>query len=183
MKKHSFKLSQHIVEDMIDPILTKNCKNRAVIKQMFLTLLNPEQIETLLEIIYHRGVYTPLKQGDYVKLKPKSYWEGEIYERDRLKDLGLLSDDEIFSLYGQIIHDGDWSDDNFNPFFETMKVKIYLYDEDTKKMFKKEEKISISDLQVIEKSSIKYYTAKSKKNGTIINESISSGVQHLEKNA
>jgi hypothetical protein len=163
MKKGNYRLSHNVIETIIDPILIKGLKNRDIVKSMIVNTFSSHNIETLLEIISKQDKYLEFYRDCYVSLIPPSFWKGVKYEEDILADYGLITSDN--KLYGQIKQDTSWDDDKFNPFHSMFKVDIFILN-DKKKLIIKQEEVHANNLFLLpNKETIKYFKAKSIKNG------------------
>ena len=160
-KKSSYSLKDNVVHLLIDPMFAKSLKNRDNIKQMLLQTFSSSNIELLIELIHSNVKYLPFYQGCYVTVSPKGWWRGDLYEDDRLKDMGLLSDEG--HVYGQIINDTHWNDESFNPYYHKFKVNLFLHEPDEAKLYVKEEEIDGEDLTLIKSENcIDYFKVKNK---------------------
>ena len=163
MKNSTYRFSDETIETLIDPIVTKGITNRDVIKSMIVNIFSSHNIETLIEIINKKTKHLAFYKDCYVSLNPPNYWKGHDYEEDILADSGLITSDN--RLYGQIKQDTSWDDTTFNPFHGVFKVNVFLLD-DKKHILIKEEEVIASNLTVLPgKETIKYFKARSIKNG------------------
>jgi hypothetical protein len=156
-KREHYKLPVEVVEKLIDPMFTKNMKNRRAIKSMVLNIFGSHQIELLVSMLHKDVTHKELFPGCYVLVEPKNYWEGEIYDGDRMRDIGLMHSDG--KVYGQVKDDSSWDTDSFNPYYVTYKVELLIVDKDLNLQLKLEE-IPMTSLEFIDKSEIKYFKAK-----------------------
>lgn len=96
------------------------------------------------------------KPKDYFKLNVESWHFESKFNYDVLKDLGLLSNDNM--IYGQVIDSDDWGS-GFNPYYFKMKVDLFYHDEN-KKMIFYPESIETEKLIKVEKKDISYFNKK-----------------------
>lgn len=150
-KKESYNLSESVIKDIIDPIFTKGLKNRDAIKSMIVNVFNSGDMEVLINIIFQKTKYKELTRDCYVKVIPKIYWAGEMYEKDRLQDMGLLCKNG--RIYGKVISNDSWNNEEFNPFYHKFRVKLFLHN-DQYELEMKEETISGSDLELLDDQEI-----------------------------
>lgn len=94
--------------------------------------------------------------NDFIKVEPESYHVDNVFNIDVLKDMGLMSDDNM--VYGQIMGDDGW-DGNFNPYKGKMKVDLFYHDEE-KNFERKRYTLNTELLIKIDKSEIKYFNNK-----------------------
>tara|TARA_R110002020_G_scaffold36503_5_gene109788 strand:+ start:3911 stop:4411 length:501 start_codon:yes stop_codon:yes gene_type:complete len=125
-KNASYSLSGDIVEKILDPVFSKGLKNKEAIKALIMNSLNTNEMELLIDMFFSKTKHKPLFKGCYVLVTPKSYWEGDKYEVDKLKDRGLYSNDG--RIYGRITADSSWDPENFNPYYYEFKVNLILLD-------------------------------------------------------
>ena len=156
-KKEHYKLPIEVIEKLIDPMFAKSIKNRKSIKSMVLNIFGSHQIELLVSMLHKNEIHKEFFPGCYVLVEPKNYWEGEVYDGDRMKDLGLMHSDG--RIYGQVKDDSSWDSDSFNPYYVTYKIELLIVDENLNLELKLEE-LSMTGLEFIDKSEIKYFKAK-----------------------
>lgn len=94
--------------------------------------------------------------NDFIKVEPEIYHVDNVFNIDVLKDMGLMSDDNM--VYGQIMGDDGW-DGNFNPYKGKMKVDLFYHDEE-KNFERKRYTLNTELLIKIDKSEIKYFNNK-----------------------
>lgn len=94
--------------------------------------------------------------NDFIKVEPEIYHVDNVFNIDVLKDMGLMSDDNM--VYGEIMGDDGW-DGNFNPYKGKMKVDLFYHDEE-KKLERKRYTLNTELLIKIDKSEIKYFNNK-----------------------
>lgn len=159
MGKSSYQLSDEVLSTILDSLFAKNLKNRECIKQFVIeTFRNESAIDLLIELVHEKRKFVPLYIGAYVEVNPQNWWAGDLYEEDRLRDIGLLSDNN--NLYGKIIQSTHWNDKRFNPFYHKFKVDLYLYDLENECMEIKTEDIDRNNIVLLESSDcIKYIKA------------------------
>lgn len=126
-KNKEYSLSGDIVEKILDPIFAKGLKNKEAIKALVMNSLNTTEVELLVHMFFSKAKYKPFFKGCFVLVTPKSYWEGDKYQVDKLKDRGLYSDDG--RIYGKIVADNSWDAEKFNPYYYEFKINIFLLDE------------------------------------------------------
>ena len=161
-RKISYTLSDNVVQTLIDPIFTKSIKNRQAIKDMMLCVFETYHLELVIELLHMKEKFVALSKGCYVEvLSPKSYWPGERYELDKLKEMGLLSPNS--NPYAIVADDDGWDDSIFNPYERKMKVKLLLLNKEGKMEEESTtESIEVTSLKAVKQSEIKHFNAKSK---------------------
>jgi len=164
VNRKTITLKDSIIRNIIDPIFTKNLKNRKSIMDMVVQVFSSSELALLIEILSSNTLYTPFVQFGFVKIFPPDRWKGSKYEPDILKDMGLLTDDEC--VYGQIMNDDHWNDDGFNPFHDKFKVSVFFHEVDEPKIYKEMITLKVTDLELISKNSIKHFKVKPQNNGT-----------------
>lgn len=160
-KRENYNLSTRVVEHIIDPIFTKGLKNRDAIKSMLVHVFSSSQVEVLIDMILQKTKYKSLYKDCYVKVRPKNYWAGDMYEKDILRDAGLLSDEG--KIYGQVIADTSWDTENFNPYYHQFKVSLFIVKEDKHgwSLYETIEEMPASELELLPgKEVIKYFKVK-----------------------
>ena len=160
-RKESYNLSAKVIEHVIDPIFTKGLTNRDAIKSMMVHIFSSAQMEVLINLLLQKTKYKPLHKNCYVAVTPKNYWPGDIYEKDILRDAGLLDDDG--RVYGQVISDTSWDTDNFNPYYHQFKVNLFILKENKEgwSLYETLEEVAASDLELLSnKQDIKYFKIK-----------------------
>tara|TARA_R100001463_G_scaffold4957_3_gene17615 strand:+ start:25 stop:525 length:501 start_codon:yes stop_codon:yes gene_type:complete len=153
----------NIFKDLIDNDNVNYAHNADHIKDILLRELSSHHIECIVHLMMIEEEYKPVKVGDYVIVKPKSFHLNTEYEPDYLEEMGLLPSDGC--VYGQVIDDESWSTSSvFNPFYSRIKVNL-LYHDDKHQVQYVEDTFNPIHLQKVDKRSIKYFK-KDKKNGT-----------------
>jgi len=155
-KKEHYKLPIEVVEKLIDPMFAKSIKNRKSIKSMVLNIFSSHQIELLVNMLHKDATHKELLPGCYVLVEPQNYWEGEIYDGDRMRDLGLMHSDG--RIYGQVKDDSSWDSDSFNPYYVTFKLELLIVDKNLNLELRSEE-MSMTSIEFIDKGEIKYFKA------------------------
>jgi len=160
-KASNYSLSDEVIHLLIDPMFTKTLKNRENIKQMLLETFSSNNLELLIELIHSNVKYIPFYQNCYVSVLPQTWWKGDLYENDRLRDMGLLSDEG--HVYGQIMNDTHWNDETFNPYYHKFKVNLFLHEVGKAKLYVKEEEIEGEKLTLLTSADcINYFKVKNK---------------------
>jgi len=161
-RKEKYNLSVKVVDHIIDPIFTKGLVNKDIIKSMITHVFTSSQVELLINMSLQKTVYEPFYRNCYVVATPKNYWAGDIYEKDIMKDFGLLHKDD--RIYGQITNDSSWDDDKFNPYYSQFKVDLFILKKNKAGKWILEiipEEIASSDLELLPNvDSIKYFKLK-----------------------
>lgn len=111
-----------LITSVINPKYVGNHGNIEHIGDM-LTSLSDESVSMLVTLILARKKFIPLSIGDTIKFKPNSY--SSIYDKDTMKDKGLMSNDGY--IYGVIKEDASWNSESFNPYHSSMKVSMYVW--------------------------------------------------------
>ena len=178
VNRKTITLKDSIIKDILDPIFTKNLKNRQSIMDMVVQVFSTSELALLIEIFTSSTIYNPFVQYGYVKIIPKNGWLGSRYEADILKDMGLLADDGC--IYGEIINDDHWNDEGFNCFHDKFKVDVFFHEENEPKICRDQILLKATELEPISKNSIKYFKVKPQNNGTDINTSSKQRVSKVE---
>jgi len=163
-KNKEYSLSEDIIEKILDPIFTKGLKNKEAIKDLVMNSLNTTEVELLVHMFFCKGKYKPFFEGCYVLVTPKSYWGGDKYEIDKLKDRGLYSNDG--RIYGKITADSSWDrEKEFNPYYYEFKVNLILLDEENQ-VTEVTEEIKATNLELLPggMNDIKWFNAQEHKN-------------------
>lgn len=101
------------------------------IKNLVLDNMSDNVLENVLELMLAKEPYELVYPGDLVKVTAPSYHEGSKYEKDVLKDMSLLSDDDDM-VYAKVISDNNWSTSSkYNPLYTQLKIE-YLYHDENK---------------------------------------------------
>tara|TARA_R110000796_G_scaffold134646_1_gene250426 strand:+ start:828 stop:1361 length:534 start_codon:yes stop_codon:yes gene_type:complete len=120
-----------------------------------LSSLPEEYVSNIICLMLANRELIPLKIGNTVMYKPPSY--SSNYDRDIMIDKGLMTNDGY--IYGTITGDGSWGDDDFNPYHGSMKVDVYVWNNN--QIEDKEESVKSIDLIVIDKDSLPKFNDKS----------------------
>tara|TARA_R100000544_G_scaffold4111_1_gene1600 strand:+ start:146 stop:682 length:537 start_codon:yes stop_codon:yes gene_type:complete len=159
MKTKTYTIAQDSIKDVLSNLINVNelgtKKNSEHITSLLMTL--PEHsISSLITLVLAKKERKPLEIGNTVTFKPSEY--SSHYDRDVMIDKKLMTEDGY--VYGYIEKDGSWgSTDDFNPYYGTMKVQVYVWKDDT--IASQEETISSFDLKVIDKSDLPTFNDKS----------------------
>ena len=143
-----------VIQDLISEFAAKNPKNLPLIAELLVEGLTESNLEALLNLMMMRDAYKKLSIDDYCVVTPPSYHQGEKFEFDILKDMGLLAKDN--KVYCKIIGDTSWSNNLFNPFHSLIKVDL-LYHDKNKKLIKCDHSFNPFDLKKVSKKSIAYF--------------------------
>lgn len=123
------KTVSHIVSSMFTNKNVYCNLNFEHITSLMTTNVSDNVLELALELMFKKEPYELVYPGDLVKLKPVRYYEGDKYEKDVLKDMGLLSDEGM--IYAKVISDSNWSSSaEYNPLYSQLKIKVLFHDED-----------------------------------------------------
>ena len=117
--------AERLIKSMVDTKQLKNKENIDNVMSILSKSLSSHHVNALLEMILSNEVYVPFAIGDYIKVQPPSYHEGDKFEWDILLDNGLATKDGF--VYGIITSDGSWSSE-FDPYFQQMKVDLLYFD-------------------------------------------------------
>ena len=99
------------------------------IKKLVIDNMSDNTLENVAELILARDPYELVYHGDIVKTIPPNYHEGTNFEIDVLKDMGLLSKEEM--VYAKVISDSNWSTSaKYNPLYTQLKIEYIYHDQD-----------------------------------------------------
>ena len=99
------------------------------IKKLVIDNMSDSTLENVAELILARDPYELVYPGDIVKTIPPNYHEGTNFEIDVLKDMGLLSKEEM--VYAKVISDSNWSTSaKYNPLYTQLKIEYIYHDQD-----------------------------------------------------
>lgn len=132
----------------------KNAANKEVIGQILFNDLPEHSIEHIIHLTLSEDHYQPLDKGDHFKVKPIKYDISKHYEPDVLCDMGLCDGDG--KIFGYVVRDGGWSSTEYNPFYSTLKVKLYYHNSDMQ-VIEYEENLNPLELIKIDKLDIPYF--------------------------
>lgn len=160
--------------------LLKNALNNPKIKKdLFVQLIMTKvsgsyEMEYLLHLLYEESAEL-LYPNDYVKIEPEAYHTDKKFNLDVLKEMGLLSDDNM--VYARIIKDDGWSS-NYDPFYGKVKI-AYFYHDENNRLIEFEESANTSELIKISKDDILYF--KNLKDGKNIKITTEERTERLEE--
>jgi hypothetical protein len=120
-------LSIDVVRSIIDPLFVKSVTDRKFIIDALISMLDDSNLQMFLSLLQKKD-YKPLERFDYVKFKydKASKKFTDEYYLESLEDKGCVRDGYLF---GRVLSDSSWHT-NFNPYYHSMKVEVYAYDED-----------------------------------------------------
>ena len=147
-----------IFKQIIDAKAIAVKENKNYIADMIFSALDESTIQHIITLMLMDNEYKVLSIGDYVRLNPISYHEGQEYESDVLKDMGLIHSSG--KVYGRIKDDASWSS-GYNPFYARLKVELLYHNED-KKLKLVEKDINPLELEYVSKGHIAYFKNKKK---------------------
>lgn len=99
------------------------------IKKLVIDNMSDSTLENVAELILAKDPYELVYPGDIVKITPPEYHEGTNFEKDVLKDMGLLSKEEM--VYAKVISDSNWSTSaKYNPLYTQLKIQYIYHDQD-----------------------------------------------------
>lgn len=99
------------------------------IKKLVIDNMSDSTLENVAELILAKDPYELVYPGDIVKITPPEYHEGTNFEKDVLKDMGLLSKEEM--VYAKVISDSNWSTSaKYNPLYTQLKIEYIYHDQD-----------------------------------------------------
>tara|TARA_R110000824_G_scaffold86897_2_gene214596 strand:+ start:1481 stop:2017 length:537 start_codon:yes stop_codon:yes gene_type:complete len=159
MKTKTYTIAQHTIKDVLSTLVDakglgteKNCKH---ITDLLISL--PEHsVSALITLVLAKKERKPLKIGDHVTFKPSSY--SSHYDRDVMIDKKLMTEDGY--VYGIVDQDGSWGNaGEFNPYYGTMKVQVYVWSDDT--VITQKESVNTFDLKTIFYSDLPKFNDKS----------------------
>jgi len=159
MKTKTYTIAQDSIKDVLSTLVDAKGlgteKNSKHITDLLISL--PEHsVSALITLVLAKKERKPFKIGDHVTFKPSSY--SSHYDRDVMIDKKLMTEDGY--VYGIVDQDGSWSTDGeFNPYFGTMKIQVYVWTDDT--VATQEETVSTFDLKAIDKSDLPKFNDKS----------------------
>lgn len=160
-------------------LLKTAINNSKIDKDLFVQLIMHKvngsyEMEYLLHLLYEPSAEL-VYPNDYVKVEPDSYNVDKKFNLDILKEMGLLSDDNM--IYARIIKDDGWSSE-YNPFYGRVKV-AYLYHDKNNKLIEHQDSVSTSELVKVNKDDILYF--KNLKDGKNIKITTQEGIEGLEE--
>jgi len=150
-------MSTTISEQTVYNLLVSALDNKSIDKSLFVKAVmkacnGSSRMEYLLHLLHNKGSIIT-KQGDYFTTIAPKYHQGDKFNYDTLKDLGLCTDD--YEVYGKIVNDEGWGND-YDPFYGRVKTILFYHDTDGK-MKHYDETINTSSLNIINKSQISYF--------------------------
>lgn len=159
MKTKTYTIAQDSIEDVLSTLIDskslgteKNCKH---ITDLLISL-PVHSVSVLINLVLAKKEYKPIKIGDHVTFKPSTY--SSLYDKDVMIDKKLMN--EKGYVYGIVDQDGSWmTDEEFNPYYGTMKIKVYVWSDNT--VITQEETISTFELDIISKSDLPEFNDKS----------------------
>ncbi len=114
------------------------------IRNIVIDNMSDSTLENVAELILARDPYELVYPGDIVKTIPPNYHEGTNFEIDVLKDMGLLSKEEM--VYAKVISDSNWSTSaKYNPLYTQLKIE-YIYHDQERQIKYEEATVSPFDL-------------------------------------
>jgi len=140
--------------NLINSDSIKNSANKNAITHILLKDLPESSIESIIHLGMTDEFYQPLAIGDHFKTKPINYHVSKHYESDILCDMGLC--DGEGNIFGYVVRDGGWSSTDYNPFYSTLKVKLYYHDKNMQ-VIEFEESLTPLELTKIDKLDIPYF--------------------------
>lgn len=150
--------TQKIFNQIIDERAVTNKLNKDYIADMVFSALDESTIQHIITLMLMDEEYKVLSIGDYVRVNPISYHEGQEYEPDVLKDMGLMH--STGKVYGCVKGDASWQS-GYNPFYGKLKVDLHYHDED-KQLKLVERDINPLELEYVSKGHIAYFKNKKK---------------------
>tara|TARA_B110000196_G_scaffold314007_1_gene321571 strand:+ start:5341 stop:5841 length:501 start_codon:yes stop_codon:yes gene_type:complete len=153
LNRQSYNLSVGSMSEIIDSVFAKTIKNRESLKNLVINCLSSYDIEQFVEIMNKKTIYKELKLGNWVEVERNS-WDlrHETIELDVLQDLGLLT--ENIKFMGIVTGDTSYGNE-FNPYYNTIKVKVYLHDKH-KELSIVEKEIKCHELEFLPDSKNKF---------------------------
>ena len=125
-------LTNNTFYELIRAALKNPNTNMDIVIQMIFSTLNESSIkgEYFLYLLTAENAEL-LNKHDYFKCVPEKYDVNSKFTYDQLKDLGLLSEDNM--VYGKVLDDDGWSSD-YDPFYGRVKVEMFYHTNDGKKL-------------------------------------------------
>lgn len=159
MKTKTYKIAEDSIRDVLSTLVdTKSigmAENSKHITDLLVSL--PEHsVSALITLVLAKTERKPLKVGDHVTFKTSPY--SSKYDKDVMIDKNLMTEDGY--VFGILDQDGSWNTDGeFNPYYGTMKVQVYIWTDDT--VATQEETCDTFDLQFINKEDLPKFNDKS----------------------
>ena len=150
----SKELLNKVFINLINSDSIKNSANKNAISHILLKDLPESSIESIIHLSLTDELYHPLAIGDHFKVEPIKYHASKHYEPDILCDMGLCDGDG--KIFGYVVRDGGWSSTDYNPFYSTLKVKLYYHNSDMK-VIEYDQDLSPLELTKINKLDIPYF--------------------------
>lgn len=158
MKTKTYKIAEDSIRDVLSTLVdTKGIgieKNAKHITDLLVSL--PEHsVSALITLVLAKTERKPLKVGDHVTFKASPY--SSKFDKDVMIDKNLMTADGY--VFGILDQDGSWnSDGEFNPYYGTMKVQVYIWTDNT--VATQEETCETFDLQFINKADLPKFNDK-----------------------
>ncbi len=119
--KINYETMRHYLSAFISKENISNQKNTKHILNILETL--PEHlISSLMMLAIKVDEYIPFKEGDFVTFQPTYLMD---YDKDIMIEKKLM--DSGGNMFGEIINDGSWGSEPFNPYYSVMNVSIFLW--------------------------------------------------------
>ena len=141
--KINYETMRHYLSAFISKENISNQKNTKHILNILETL--PEHlISSLMMLAIKVDEYIPFKEGDFVTFQPTYLidYDKDIMIKKKLMDSGG-------NMFGEIINDGSWGSEPFNPYYSVMNVSIFLWKDD--KIIRKEIPLQTPKLKLVSK--------------------------------
>ena len=123
------------------------------IKKLILENMSDSTLENVVELILTKEPYELLYPDDLAKIVPPNYHEGSKFEKDILKDMDLLAEDDM--VYARVISDSNWSTKaKYNPLYNQLKIE-YLYHDENRNLTFIEDTVCPFDLKKLETRELK----------------------------
>lgn len=152
-------MGKYINENTLYKTVLKLLNNKLTDKTHFVKYLinnHSEDVEFMMNMLTEDNIQL-FNRNDYFKTEINKKDLDELYNFDRLKDLGLLSEDNM--LYGQVITVDTWRDIDIN-YAISLKVKIFCHTNDGKEISFWEDTVNTLDIIKVKRSDIPYFKNK-----------------------
>tara|TARA_R100001463_G_C3544514_1_gene222597 strand:- start:4239 stop:4745 length:507 start_codon:yes stop_codon:yes gene_type:complete len=155
MSRRKVYLPIEVVRSIIEPLFVKSVTDRKFIIDGLIGMLDDNSLEMFLSLTQKKS-YKELNVGDYIKIKHTNVSKKftDTYLLDKLEDNGLMKDGY---LYGKILNDSSWHS-NFNPYYPTMNIEMYVYDSSGKVAVADHENVNTLCIEHCSKLEIPYFS-------------------------
>lgn len=152
-------MGKYINENTLYKTVLKLLNNKLTDKTHFVKYLinnHSEDVEFMINMLTEDNIQL-FNRNDYFKTQINKKDLDELYNYDKLKDLGLLSEDDM--LYGQVKNVDTWRDIDIN-YAINLKVIIFCHTNDGKEISFWEDTVNTLDIIKVKRSDIPYFKNK-----------------------